>query len=1720
MRVDIYAFLLFCIPSIALAQYTGGSGGGATSLAYIIPPPPCNNPTSGGSVGTDQSINPGASVNALTSSSLPSGFDGTLEYKWQKSTVSGTAGFSDIASSNSEGLTPGAVTQTTWFRRLSRVDCKSDWTGAASSNAVKIEILTISTAAIPEGMCPGASFGVAYFSNVTFGTGNVFTAEMSNASGSFANPVQIGTLTSTSAKGNIPVTIPVNTISGSGYRFRIKSSNPQLVADDNGIDYSIAPASPTMAATDPDAVCNGNVQISVPGLGSHISLSGGTSSSTTAPYLTVPNTLGSTTDFTFETWINLKSYGAWARIFDFGIDANTYFFLTVNHSSSGKPRFAIANGGGNAAEQRLTSTTAIPLNEWAHVAIVIEGSAGIGKMYLNGTEVASNNSMTWTPATLPETTNNYIGKSQYADDYLNAEMDEMRFWNIARTQQQIQESFNLRYPAGTPGLVSYYKFDEGVGTSSADAAVPGNQATFVNSVGWTKPATSPSGAYSTYTWSTGATTRSVSVNTSSTYTVTVTSAIGCSGTNNVVVEIEPCCTNPTSAGSIGTSQSVLYGVAASMLTSSSAASGFDGTLEYKWQKSTTSASTGFTDISGATGTTFSPGILTNTTWYRRLARVSCKADWAGAAISNVVRVQILNIYTGAIRPDLCPGAMTEIAYSSNITFNSGNMFQVQLSDANGSFAAAVTIGTLTSSDTTGSISITIPASTPIGSKYRVRITSSSPVMVASDNGVDLGVGPLDAPVLDSIRQETTCDGDVYLYASSMGSNISLDGSNDYLTVPNTLSSTNDFTFETWIYLRSYNDWARILDFGVNSTVNFFFTADAGGTSNRPRFAITTGGNPAEERLTSNTSIPLNVWTHVAISISGSTNVGKMYINGVEVASNSNMTLTPAKLPVTPNNYIGKSQYPDPYLNADLDEMRFWNVARTPSEIATYFRIRLKAGTPNLAAYFQFDEGEGLKAQDASNPANEATLVNGTKWVTPTGSPSGSYSSYLWSTEETTQDITINATGKYALTVINDIGCQSTSDSISVYVEPCCFDPSSGGTIASNQSVLYGAAAATITNSASPTGHDGILQYKWQKSVLGATTGFADIDGASGESYAPGILTVTTWYRRLSRVSCQEDWSGAAVSNVVKVDILNIFTGAIRPDLCPGAMTEIAYSSNMTFTTGNQFTVQLSDTNGSFTSPVTIGMLASTSAEGSIPVTIPTTTGIGTKYRMRITSSSPALIAADNGVDLGVGPLDAPVLDSIRLETVCEGDVFVYTSSMGSNISLDGSNDYLTVPNTLSSTTDFTFETWIYLKSYNDWARILDFGVNSTVNFFFTADAGGTSNRPRFAITTGGNPAEERLTSNTSIPLNVWTHVAISISGSTNVGKMYLNGEEVASNTNMTLTPAKLPVTPNNYIGKSQYPDPYLNADLDEMRFWNVARTPSEIATYFRIRLKPGTPNLAAYFQFDEGEGLKAQDASNPMNEATLVNGTKWITPTTSPSGSYSSYLWSTGETTSNITINETGLYGLTVINDIGCQAESEEISIYVEPCCTYPSEGGTIGSPQFLCRDMKPALIASTAGASGEVGMLQYKWQVSYKEDHSDWSDIPGATGLNYQPGPVPKTVWLRRLAKVDCFASWSGAASSNIVKLTVVPDSERFLTIESVQQPKCTPPQGCKFTVRGLPVSMWTLEQTGPVNATLTGTDNPLLLENLPDGVYRLRVADESGCIESPPFGVIVVTY
>jgi hypothetical protein len=188
-----------------------------------------------------------------------------------------------------------------------------------------------------------------------------------------------------------------------------------------------------------------------------------------------------------------------------------------------------------------------------------------------------------------------------------------------------------------------------------------------------------------------------------------------------------------------------------------------------------------------------------------------------------------------------------------------------------------------------------------------------------------------APDASGNGKNGTLIGGATWVAGRVGSNaVRLSGANQYVDLPNALvQGCTDFTFAGWVNLAANPNWGRVFDFGNGTPTNMFLTTRAGGAT--LRFAIKNNGG-AEQQISYATSLPLNQWRHVAVTLSG--NTGRLYLSGIQVAQNTNVVLNPINLGATPNVWLGRSQYTaDPYLNGTLDDVRLSCRAYSADEIA-------------------------------------------------------------------------------------------------------------------------------------------------------------------------------------------------------------------------------------------------------------------------------------------------------------------------------------------------------------------------------------------------------------------------------------------------------------------------------------------------------------------------------------------------------------------------------------------------------------------------------------------------------------------------------------------------------------------------------------------------------------------------------------------------------------------
>ena len=135
--------------------------------------------------------------------------------------------------------------------------------GARSGQAATITTSVLNGSSF----CRTTAVRVSYTVGGTIDPSNVFTAQLSDETGSFAAPTAIGSLAGTGG-GTITATLPVTVVTGSGYRIRVVASNPATIGTDNGQDLTITNIGTVTAGSNSPLCTGGNLLLTastVPG---------------------------------------------------------------------------------------------------------------------------------------------------------------------------------------------------------------------------------------------------------------------------------------------------------------------------------------------------------------------------------------------------------------------------------------------------------------------------------------------------------------------------------------------------------------------------------------------------------------------------------------------------------------------------------------------------------------------------------------------------------------------------------------------------------------------------------------------------------------------------------------------------------------------------------------------------------------------------------------------------------------------------------------------------------------------------------------------------------------------------------------------------------------------------------------------------------------------------------------------------------------------------------------------------------------------------------------------------------------------------------------------------------------------------------------------------------------------------------------------------------------
>jgi signal transduction histidine kinase len=172
-----------------------------------------------------------------------------------------------------------------------------------------------------------------------------------------------------------------------------------------------------------------------------------------------PNIFNDLTEATVEGWVKWRSFGAWMRFFDFGV--NNQCMDVGNDQSS--PGLGLEIRDANHTSVSALTPDIIQLDRWCHLALTT-GKGG-ARLYLNGVLVVVS-PYTGSFSAIKNGDHNFLGRNNWRAinavlPDLEGQMDEVRVWRVAHTQEQIRETMFQRLTGQEPDLVGLWNFDDG-----------------------------------------------------------------------------------------------------------------------------------------------------------------------------------------------------------------------------------------------------------------------------------------------------------------------------------------------------------------------------------------------------------------------------------------------------------------------------------------------------------------------------------------------------------------------------------------------------------------------------------------------------------------------------------------------------------------------------------------------------------------------------------------------------------------------------------------------------------------------------------------------------------------------------------------------------------------------------------------------------------------------------------------------------------------------------------------------------------------------------------------------------------------------------------------------------------------------------------------------------------------------------------------------------------
>ncbi len=1082
-----------------------------------------------GSIATNQTICSGSTPSTLTSTTGASGGSGTLSYEWQSSTTSSSVGFNSISSTNTSTYSPGALTQTTYFRRVAT-------TTNADSDTSNVVTITVNPASVGGSISGGAS--------VCTGT-NSTTLTLSGYTGSIQ--WQKSTTSATTGFSNITDSISAtlratNLTTKTYYRAVVTSG---ICASANSIVDStmVSPASVGGSVSGSATVCTGTNS-------TNLTLSGHTGSivrwqsSTASDFSTGLTNIANTT--TTQTASNLTATTYYRAIVKSGVCdsiSSASATVTVNPASVG------GSIAGSASVCTGTNSTNLTLS--GHTGSIVRWQSSTASDFSTGLTNIANTTTTHTASNLTATTYyRAIIKSGVCD-------------SISSASATVTVS-----PASVGGSFSGGNVSVCTGTNSTTLTLSGH----TGSIQWQKSTTSATTGFTNITDSISATLRATNLTTKTYYRAVVTSG-SCSAANSTTDSIM---VSPTSVGgTIAGGASVCTGTNSTNLT----LSGHTGSI-VRWQSSTASDfSTGLTNIANTT-TTQTASNLTATTYYRAIVK-SGVCDSISSASATVTVNVIPSISTTTPASRCGTGTVFLGATASTGTINwyasstggsslgTGTSFTTpSISSTTKYYIDATASGCTTASrdsvtatvNDIPSITATTPASrcgtgtvvlgatastgtinwyasstggsslgtgtsftTPSISsttKYYIDATASG-CTTASRDSVTATVNNLPSTPTAGVDGSRTGPGSVNISASvSGGETIDWYAASTGGSVLSGGTGTTTFTTPSISTTTIYYAQARNTTTGCVSATRLAVSAIINGTFNAGSIAtnqtICSGSTPSTLTSTTGASGGSGTLSYEWQSSTTSSSVG---FNSI--SSTNTSTYSPGAL--TQTTYFRRVATTT---NADSDTSNVVTITVNPASVGGSI-----SGGATVCT--------GTNSTNLTLSGHTGSIV---RWQSSTASDFSTGLTNIVNTTTTQTASNLTATTYYRAIVKSGVCDSISSASATVSVSPA----SVGGSISGGATVCSGTNSTNLTLS----GHTGSI-VRWQSSTASDfSSGLTNIENTT-IGYTATNVTATTYYRAIIKSGvCDSASSASATISVNPISVGGTFTGG-NVSVCTG-----------------------------------------------------------------------------------------------------------------------------------------------------------------------------------------------------------------------------------------------------------------------------------------------------------------------------------------------------------------------------------------------------------------------------------------------------------------------------------------------------------------------------------------------------------------------------------------